>query len=107
MNLHANARTTPKTRLLLCQRVLKEGWSVSAAAEGLGISRATAYKWLWRYEEEGAGARMLVIPPLPVVLEHDRVHVLEPVRTTRFDGFTHISQCHWNLRRNRRCGVCS
>jgi transposase InsO family protein len=53
MNLHANARTTPVTRLLLCQRVLNEGWRVADAAEGLGISRATAYKWLWRFEEEG------------------------------------------------------
>ena len=54
MNLHANARTTPATRLLLCQRVLKENWSVSDAASALGISRSTAYKWLWRFEEEGA-----------------------------------------------------
>ncbi len=53
MNLHANARTTPKTRLLLVQRVEKEGWGVSEAARALGISRATAYKWLWRYESEG------------------------------------------------------
>lgn len=53
MNLHANARTTPRTRLLLCQRVLTEDWSVTAAASAMGISRATAYKWLWRYESEG------------------------------------------------------
>jgi len=53
MNLHANARTTPRTRLLLAQRVLKEGWRVADAAEAMGICRATAYKWLWRYEEEG------------------------------------------------------
>jgi len=53
MNLHANARTTPRSRLLLCQRVLNEDWRVSDAARALGICRATAYKWLWRYEEEG------------------------------------------------------
>ena len=53
MNLHANARTTPATRLLLCQRVLNEDWSVSDAASAMGISRGTVYKWLWRYEEEG------------------------------------------------------
>ncbi len=53
MKLHANARTTPKTRQLLVQRVLKEDWRVSDAACAMGISRATAYKWLWRYEEEG------------------------------------------------------
>ena len=53
MNLHANARTTPNTRLLLVQRVLNEDWRVSDAASALGISRATAYKWLWRFESEG------------------------------------------------------
>jgi transposase InsO family protein len=53
MNLHANARTTPNTRLLLCQRVLKENWRVTDAASAMGVSRTTAYKWLWRYDEEG------------------------------------------------------
>lgn len=32
---------------------MKEGWRVSDAARALGISRATAYKWLERYESEG------------------------------------------------------
>ncbi len=53
MNLHSNAVTTPKARLLLCQRVLEEDWRVTDAAEAMGVCRATAYKWLWRYEEEG------------------------------------------------------
>lgn len=53
MNLHANAVTTPKARLLLCQRVLEEDWRVADAAEAMGVCRATAYKWLWRYESEG------------------------------------------------------
>ena len=53
MNLHSNARLTPRLRLLLCQRILNEGWRVADAAEALGVGRATAYKWLWRYEEEG------------------------------------------------------
>ena len=53
MNLHSNAVTTPKARLLLCQRVLNENWRVTDAARAMGVCRATAYKWLWRYEEEG------------------------------------------------------
>ena len=53
MNLHANARTTPKSRLLLVQRVLKENWPVADVADAMGISRATAYKWLFRYEASG------------------------------------------------------
>lgn len=55
MKLHANARTTPKSRQTLVKRVLKEGWRVSDAARALGVSRATVYKWLWRYELEGSG----------------------------------------------------
>ena len=48
MNLHANARTTPNTRLLPYQRVLSEDLRVSDAASAMGISRTTAYKWPWR-----------------------------------------------------------
>ena len=53
MRLHANARTTPKTRKLLAERVLKEGWRVSDVAGAMGVSRSTAYKWIWRFEAEG------------------------------------------------------
>jgi transposase InsO family protein len=38
---------------LLVDRVLEEGWSVVAAADSMGISRATAHKWLRRFREEG------------------------------------------------------
>lgn len=50
---HARARLTPFGRLLLVSRILEHGWSVPAAAESLGVSRATAYKWLRRFAEEG------------------------------------------------------
>ena len=53
MNLHSNARTTPKTRQLLVKRVLREGWRVAEVACAMGISRSTAYKWLWRFQAEG------------------------------------------------------
>jgi transposase InsO family protein len=39
-------------RRLLVERILA-GWSAAAAAEAAGVSRATAYKWLRRYREEG------------------------------------------------------
>jgi transposase InsO family protein len=51
---HARARLTPFGRLLLVSRILEQGWSVPAAAESLGVSRATAYKWLRRFADEGA-----------------------------------------------------
>ncbi len=53
MNIHKNARTTPQSRALLVQRVLRERWPVSAVAMAFGISERTVYKWLARYRAEG------------------------------------------------------
>lgn len=52
MKLHANAKTTPHTRLLLVQRIL-DGWEPASAAEAVGVSRRCGLKWLARYREEG------------------------------------------------------
>ncbi len=52
MKLHPNAKTTPAARRLLIDRV-QRGWTVRRAAEAVGISIRTAYKWLARYREEG------------------------------------------------------
>jgi transposase InsO family protein len=51
--LHRTAKLTPFGRRLLVERVLTEGWPAATAAEMLGVSRATAYKWLRRYRLEG------------------------------------------------------
>ncbi len=51
--LHRTAKLTPFGRRLLVDRVLIEGWPAATAAETLGVSRATAYKWLRRYRAEG------------------------------------------------------
>jgi transposase InsO family protein len=53
MKLHANAKTCPNSRLLICQRVLEEGWSLMAAAEAAGVSERTAAKWVARFRKEG------------------------------------------------------
>jgi transposase InsO family protein len=50
---HANARLTEFGRLLLVQRITELGWPAALAAESLGVSRDTAYKWLGRYRSEG------------------------------------------------------
>jgi transposase InsO family protein len=52
--LHRTAKLTPFGRRLLVERVLIEGWPAATAAEMLGVSRATAYKWLRRYRAEGS-----------------------------------------------------
>ena len=51
--LHRTAELTPSGRQLLVQRILIEGWPPATAAEMLGVSRATAYKWMRRYRAEG------------------------------------------------------
>ena len=50
---HRNARLTEFGRLLLVQRITELGWPAALAAESLGVSRATAYKWLGRYRQQG------------------------------------------------------
>lgn len=53
MKLHRNARTTPFTRGLIVERVRRLGWAVADAAQSVGVSPRTAYKWLARYDELG------------------------------------------------------
>src|SRR5205807_1622338 len=52
VKLHGNARTCPNSRRLLVERVIDQGWSVSAAAAG--ISERTVYRWLRRWRQDGA-----------------------------------------------------
>jgi hypothetical protein len=49
---HRTARLTVFGRQLLIARV-ESGWPVAHVAEQLGISRATAYKWVQRHRAEG------------------------------------------------------
>jgi transposase InsO family protein len=50
VELHGNARLTPRGRALMCQRVRHDGWSPKAAAEAAGCSERTCYRWLARYD---------------------------------------------------------
>ncbi len=57
MNMHKNARLTPKGRELLIAR-LERGEHPSDVACAMGVSIRTVYKWRTRYREEGlAGLR--------------------------------------------------
>ncbi len=53
MKLHRNAKSTPSSRLLLVRRVLFEGWSYAAAAEGFAVSSRTVAKWVRRFRDAG------------------------------------------------------
>lgn len=50
---HPSARLSVFSRQLLVKRVLVDGWPVATVAEQLGISRATGYKWVRRYQADG------------------------------------------------------
>jgi len=50
---HRKAKLTPFGLLLLVRRVEAEGWPAVRAAESVGVSRATAYKWIRRYRQFG------------------------------------------------------
>jgi transposase InsO family protein len=51
MKLHGNHRTCPSSRLLICRRVLEQGWTLQQAAEAAGCSVRTAAKWLKRFRD--------------------------------------------------------
>ena len=53
MKLHRNAKTTPRGRAELVERVRRRGWTVAQAARGAGVSQRTVYKWLAREKREG------------------------------------------------------
>jgi transposase InsO family protein len=50
--MHANAPLTPEGRLRLCRRIA-QGWSITATAESMNVSRQTASKWWGRFVREG------------------------------------------------------
>jgi transposase InsO family protein len=95
MKLHGNARLSPKGRLLLCGRVLEDGWSLAAAAEAAGVSERTAGKWLARYRAEGQ-AGLLDRSSAPVVVanrtDERRIEVIAALRRLRMTG-AEIAEC--------------
>lgn len=50
---HPRAKLSVFGRQLLVARVTELGWTPAAAADALGVSRATAYTWLRRHRDEG------------------------------------------------------
>jgi transposase InsO family protein len=84
MKLHGNARTCPKSRRLLVERIESKSWSLVAAAEAAGISERTAYRWLKRWREEGE-AGLLDRCSAPRSIPHrtppDRIDAIAKLRT--------------------------
>jgi transposase InsO family protein len=85
MKLHANHRTCPSSRLLICRRVLEQGWTLQQAAEAAGCSVRTAAKWVGRFR---AGDRDLLDRSSrpgrsPSRLPQQRVQAIETLRRLR------------------------
>ena len=53
MNIHKNARLTPRSRADLVRRVLDEGQAPKAVATAFGVSAKTVGKWVKRFKAEG------------------------------------------------------
>lgn len=69
--MHRNARLTVSGRKELCRRI-EMGRPVAHVADEMGVSRATAYKWWRRWNEEGR--RWAVRSQQPAATDAD-VHV--------------------------------
>jgi transposase InsO family protein len=85
MRLHANHRTCPSSRLLICRRVVEQGWTVRQAAEAAGCSVRTAAKWIRRFRD---GDRELLDRSSrprrsPSRLPQQRVEAIELLRRLR------------------------
>ena len=95
MKLHANARTCPKSRRLIVERVEAQGWSLAAAAEAAGVSERTARKWLRRWRAEGeAGLLDRSSRPAssPARIPAERVRAIEALRRLRMTA-AEIAEC--------------
>src|SRR2546422_8979769 len=53
MKLHGNAALSWRGRRQLAQRVIEQGWTLTAAAEAAGVSVRCARKWVARCRREG------------------------------------------------------
>ena len=86
---HARAKLTVAGRLLLVERVLELGWTVTMAAEAQGCSTATDYKWLRRFRAEGhGGLQDRSSRPLrsPTRLSHAREQAILQRRRSTLEG---------------------
>jgi transposase len=95
MKLHANARSCPKSRRLIVQRVEQQGWSLAAAAEAAGVSEPTARKWLSRFQAEGeSGLQDRSSRPRrsPERIPAERVEAIEALRRLRMTA-AEIAEC--------------
>jgi transposase len=87
MKLHANAALSWSGRRKLCERVVAQGWTLSAAAQAAGVSVRCARKWVGRYRlqgERGLFDRSSAPARVANRTAADRVEVIVRLRRLRF-----------------------
>jgi len=87
VTLHRNARTCPRSRRLLADRVLGQEWSLAAAAAAAGVSERTAWKWVDRFRREGESGledRSSAPSSVPGRTPADREELIVALRELRF-----------------------
>jgi transposase InsO family protein len=89
MKVHARARLTPKGRCFVVDRVVRQGWSATAAAEAAGVAERTVYRWIARYRAEGEAGlhdRSCVPRRIPRRTPTARVEAILALRRLRMTG---------------------
>src|SRR4051812_43025717 len=87
MKLHGNAALSWHGRRRLAERVVRQGWTLTAAAEAAGVSVRCARKWVCRYRLEGEpGPRARWSAPQRVAnrTSSERVEAIARLRRLRF-----------------------
>src|SRR5919108_6601871 len=86
MEVHARAPLSPIGRRRVVDRVVVEGWSVTAAAEAAGVAERTVYRWLARFRRHGQAGlvdRRSVPGRIPHKTPADRVGAICELRQLR------------------------
>ena len=89
MNIHKNARTTPRSRARIVQRILSAGERPGAVAAAVGVSERTVRKWLARYRsgaEVGLVDRSCRPRRSPTATPRVLVSWVETLRRQRWTG---------------------
>lgn len=87
MNVHKNARLTPRGRVLMIERI-QSGEPLTVAAAAAGVSRQTAWRWLRRYRagDHALNDRSSAPHRCPRRIPSDRVTQVEALRRQRLSG---------------------
>jgi transposase InsO family protein len=88
MKVHANAPLGPKGRLVMVQRVVAGGWSLTEAAAAAGVSDRTCRKWVGRFLAEGELGLLDRSSAPGVVANRTPEHMVEAIAALRRLRFT-------------------